>query len=65
MRRQVFGFNPATGRVEHHYVECGPARALPGHGGPIQMGVVMGTRVDRDNVKQNGGGKTPRRQQAA
>lgn len=26
MTRQVYGPNPATGRVEHHYVDRGPAK---------------------------------------
>ncbi len=35
MTQQVYGFNPATGRVEHHYVDKGPQSAY-GHGRPVK-----------------------------
>lgn len=33
-RRQVFVFNPETGRSEHAYHDLGPGAAKPKHGAP-------------------------------
>lgn len=35
MKRQRYGLNPATGRVEHHYVDEGKRRADVGRGRPM------------------------------
>ena len=41
MQRQTYGTNPATGRVEHHYVDHGPA----------QITVLRGTRITPRGAK--------------
>lgn len=63
-RRQVYGFNPDTGRVEHHYVDLGRMSASAGRGFVLVPTFVPGENP-ASNVTVNGGGRRPRQEQAA
>jgi hypothetical protein len=48
MMRQVFVYDPKTGRSEHRYVEAGPGAAKRNHGaGPVHGQMVGGGAVTR------------------
>lgn len=63
-RRQVYGLNPATGRVEHHYRDVGLMSASAGRGFVLVPTFVLGADPE-SNVTANGGGLQPRQEQAA
>lgn len=59
--RQVFGRNPATGRVEHHYVDLGRMSASIGHSRPVVSTFVATTSAGGGQAfTVNGGGKQQR-----
>ena len=63
-RRQVYGFNPGTGRVEHHYVDLGRMTANTARGTVLVPTFVPGGD-GHQNVTANGGGQQPRIERAA
>lgn len=61
--RQVYGFNPATNRVEHHYLDMGRMSASIGHARPVISTFVQTASSVEDNgdrMVPNGGTRQAR-----
>jgi hypothetical protein len=55
MRRQVYGVDPATGIVCHHYIDCGPGAAIPNHGATkASTAVPMASHLQRVSLERHG-----------
>ena len=65
-RRQVYGLNPETGRVEHHYVDLGRMSATVGHSLPVvrTFTPTTGSGGEQRSVP-NGGTQVPKLKDAA